>query len=108
KKDFLNIDMVDLATATSVLRQIFEHRQQSAIGVGTGDDLNVYAGEASSCHHAVEFPANVWRPACVACCVYKGGPMFGGHRLDDHHWPIAFDGVQLAACFKHAPELAYR
>src|SRR5262252_6217828 len=45
RKDFLNAGTVDVATAASVLRHIFDHRQQSAISVGTGDDLNVYAGE---------------------------------------------------------------
>src|SRR5262249_37768893 len=50
RKDFLNIRMVGLATAASVLCHILDHRQQSAISVWTGDDLNVYAGETSSYH----------------------------------------------------------
>src|SRR5262249_43345733 len=44
----------------------------------------------------------------MACCVYKGHPIFGRHRLDDHHRPITFDGMHLATGPKNAPELAYR
>jgi hypothetical protein len=44
------IGTVDFATAVSVRRHILDHRYQSAISVGTGDDPNVHVGETSSYH----------------------------------------------------------
>src|SRR5262249_14293759 len=68
-KNFLGLGRVHLAAAASVI---------------------------PPCSQTVELPANVWRPTCMACCVYKGHPIFGRHRLDDHHRPITFDGMHLA------------
>jgi len=44
----------------------------------------------------------------MACGIHQGGPIFGGHRLDNHHWPITFDGMHSTAGSENAPELAYR
>ena len=73
---------------------VLDHRQQSAISVGTGDYLNVYLGETSS--------APLGRAAssrCLASGMHglllstSAAQSFGEHRLDDHHWPITFDGM---------------
>src|SRR5262249_61837159 len=66
-KNFLGIGMVHLAAAPSVFHHILDHRQQSAIRVGTGGYLNVYVGENSSAPLTVKLPSNIWRPTNKGC-----------------------------------------
>src|SRR5262249_62106063 len=70
--------------------------------------VHVFVENPTSPLEAVNLPADIWRPTCVACRIHQGGPIFKRHRLDSHHWPITFDGMYSAAGSENAPELAYR